>query len=325
MSLISVPNDFSTIQEAIDSAQSSDEIMISSGFYSENLLINDKNNISLIGIDANVVLTGANMGGTAIKAVGNYLTIKNLVFANYTSGLSFLGNSNKLSFCTIIDIKRVGIALNGKDNSLNNLRIERIGRNGVEFAGSNNCISNSSLVDCGGSGISNITPEATATSINSNTFSNCKQGISLMNNSSTGLKLSDNIIDSCEYGVFSKSNKVYLKANAITNCTNAGAFLIGNDLKLTSNTFIDNPLGIVMQANDSEVLKNIVEKGEDNGITAIGNSNVFMQNSIIGYEQVGLLMNGCHNLARDNVFKCNSIDSMESAPKKETSSKEETS
>jgi len=80
---IIVPDDYSTIQNAIDNANPGDKILVRSGVYRENVVI-DKAGLFLQGENKyNTILDGCNTGADGIFAKAENITIQGLTITNF--------------------------------------------------------------------------------------------------------------------------------------------------------------------------------------------------------------------------------------------------
>ena len=83
---IRVPEDYSTIQAAINHANPGDIIQVSSGTYHENLFINK--NLTLIGEDkVNTIIVGSGCGSTVIQVNLTTVNISGFTITNGTNGI----------------------------------------------------------------------------------------------------------------------------------------------------------------------------------------------------------------------------------------------
>lgn len=84
--IIKVPEDYTTIQEAINQSNPGDTIQVSSGTYQENLFINKT--LTLIGEDKNnTILEGYMCGGTVIQANSTTVNISGFTIQNGSNGI----------------------------------------------------------------------------------------------------------------------------------------------------------------------------------------------------------------------------------------------
>jgi len=91
--VLRVPQDFATIQAAVDNSLPGDMIAVSRGVFSENVLIMDKTDLRLRG--ANTVLDGSGVGGMGIGIEvvnSNYISIQNFIVEGYEAGIVLVGS-----------------------------------------------------------------------------------------------------------------------------------------------------------------------------------------------------------------------------------------
>ena len=99
-SVLEVPNEYPTIQAAIDSANNYDTVYVHSGTYIENIVFNNKS-IYLIGQDRNNTIIDGNQACPVINLTGNS-TVESLKIQNaggncfYGGGIRATGSSSKL-------------------------------------------------------------------------------------------------------------------------------------------------------------------------------------------------------------------------------------
>ena len=97
--VLEVPNEYPTIQSAIDSASDYDTVYVHSGIYVENIVFNNKS-IFLIGQDRNNTIVDGNQTCPVINLTGNS-TVESLKIQNaggvcYGGGIRATGNDSKL-------------------------------------------------------------------------------------------------------------------------------------------------------------------------------------------------------------------------------------
>ena len=120
---ITVPDDYPTIQEAIQASSEGDTISVSSGTYNENIVIDKQ--ISLVGNDATIMGTGS---GHVIRIISNGVEVSG--FAIKGSGDIYIGPFeggdaglilDGVTECTISDNtltqNTIGIFLNVSDKN----------------------------------------------------------------------------------------------------------------------------------------------------------------------------------------------------------------
>jgi parallel beta-helix repeat protein len=166
-SIIRVPNDFPTIQEAIDAAQNGSTILVNSGIYYEHVIVNKT--LRLLGADKeNTIIDGSNDGSVIVITADNVL-VDGFTLRNSSRGL----NGLRLVSSTGSIIRGNVITLNGwagieLDDSTNNTVSDNVvSSTGFDVGGgdvlwgdaimlsssSNNTISNNVIADSFESGI----------------------------------------------------------------------------------------------------------------------------------------------------------------------------
>ncbi len=89
------PADFSSIQEAINAANSGDTIYVKAGTYNENVVVNKT--VSLIGEDRSNTVIDGNGAGTGILVTASYVTVENFAVRNCEIGIKVESNDNIIS------------------------------------------------------------------------------------------------------------------------------------------------------------------------------------------------------------------------------------
>ena len=82
---ITVPDDYPTIQEAINNAGAGDVIYVKAGIYEENIVINES--ISLIGESRETTIIDGNGSGWVVNIECSYVTFRNFTVRNGTVGI----------------------------------------------------------------------------------------------------------------------------------------------------------------------------------------------------------------------------------------------
>jgi parallel beta-helix repeat protein len=123
-SIVRVPGDFSTIQEAINAAQNGSTILVSSGVYFEQLTINKT--LTLLGEDRmNTIVDGSN-SGSVVTVTADNAVIDGFTVRNGSTGMDSIGSDGiRLEHSTGSTIRgnivtltgEAGIELNGSANN----------------------------------------------------------------------------------------------------------------------------------------------------------------------------------------------------------------
>jgi parallel beta-helix repeat protein len=143
LATIVVPDDFPTIQEAINKAGPGDTIYIRAGTYHENVLVNKS--VSVIGEDRyNTVIDGSGLGtvigvGASNVSIAN-LTVINAGFSIEDSGIELSGAENcSINGNVLIENGNNGIMLyQSICNAVIANIVEETGQSGIILYGSNN-------------------------------------------------------------------------------------------------------------------------------------------------------------------------------------------
>lgn len=145
--VIRVPNDFSTIQQAIDAAQNGSTILVNSGVYYEHLTVNKS--VTLLGASKeNTIIDGSNSTDVVIITADNVFfdgfTVRNSstltsgIVLNYSKGSTISGN-------VVAHNGRAGIRLDNSENNTvsNNIVSSTIGMTVGLLSGSGIILSSS--------------------------------------------------------------------------------------------------------------------------------------------------------------------------------------
>lgn len=215
---IVVPDDFHTIQEAINGAGSGEAIRVKAGTYHENILANKS--ISLIGEDKyNTIIDGSKLG-TVIEITVSSVSIGNLTVRNAGSS-----------------IEDSGIELSGVENcNINgNVLIEN-GNNGIMvYQSTGNAVIGNIVAETGQSGI--ILYGSNNNTVSENSVQNASRyGIALQDSYHCHVT-ENNVTSSYEGIVLLSSNRNSVSHNRVTQSASDGIRL---DDPSDYNTFTEN-------------------------------------------------------------------------------------
>ena len=290
---IIVPDNYSTIQAAINNASTGDSIFVRSGTYNENISINKS--INLIGQNSkNTILASPLMfnesffpGPTAtyeINVHSDKVSISNFTIAN--------GNINGS-----------GINSKGNDNQINDVIMNSIHDSGITIDGSNQLISQNYIANAS-TGVK-CSISSTGNQIIGNIFLNC--GVDL--NGFENRIISNSISNLGEISIFLHSN-----SNVIQNNTLTGTIYLTN---ANSNFIYINKISGALDLGDPQngpasnnlIAGNTIESAVDWGVLiGYGSNNVFYGNLIAnnggyGHDGDGLAFGG--TAVASNLFYCN--------------------
>ncbi len=92
---ITVPNDYSTIQEAINNANEGDTIFVRNEIYHEHVIVNKT--VSLIGENKNTTIIDGNQAGTVVTVTAENVSLNNFTIQNGEIGLEIASNGNTIT------------------------------------------------------------------------------------------------------------------------------------------------------------------------------------------------------------------------------------
>jgi parallel beta-helix repeat protein len=238
---IVVPEDYRTIQEAVDNARDGDTIFVKNGIYNETLLI--EKGISLIGENANyTILNGPSVNNItlqfswAIEVTANSVKISGFTISNgagsgiwvqtSSDGTEIIGNTFKYCLTAVslfgshatvdknIFFAVTGILCRGNFCNITSNNIWFSPGYGIDIEGDNNLVSSNNITDPYREG----------------------QGIFINGNSNT---VNENMITEKSDGIIvfiGLHNTV--SANTITNCADSGVSVDQG----SNNTFVENTI-----------------------------------------------------------------------------------
>lgn len=94
-----VPQQYNSIQDAVNNATMGDTILISSGFYKENIIINKVMTIKNASTSSTVIIEDATPTPPT-GYVGSYIFLVQVYGSGEISGLILQGNNNRDVYCT---------------------------------------------------------------------------------------------------------------------------------------------------------------------------------------------------------------------------------
>jgi len=209
---IVVPDDYSTIQEAIGNALEGDTIYVKKGVYIENPVVNKS--VSLIGEDRDATVIDVTAG---LKVESNNVTLKGFTIYDGWRGITLSGNYCSISGNKITNATN-GIVLFGYENSITGNVFESIGLSSaiqLNFANRN--------------------------FVADNYIDSCVEGIQIWQGSNNNTVTKNMIINCQDHAIrFQYSNDNIIMLNNITN-TGCGTSIYGsNNNTITNNNYFNN-------------------------------------------------------------------------------------
>jgi len=271
-------SDFTTIQEAVDAATDSDEIMVSEGSYGEHVVLNKS--IALIGESPENTVIDVNGTGSAIRIDSNGVNISGFMLTGGgkemdDAGVLIVSQFNHLSQLNCSNNRR-GIRVLGNGNNTFT-KCEFVDNQiGIEIISNNNSISESTFMNnYYGTYISGIFngPVVSNTTIFDNSLHWNGIGIQCSYSSHNDI-LMNNISENSNSGIslLSSSSSVIRKNSLASNTWNGIQMQSSQDLHITKNSLSDGRKGIsIGVTHNVTIVDNQIEDNEI-GIFLMGGS-----------------------------------------------------
>jgi parallel beta-helix repeat protein len=289
---LKVPQDFETIQAAVDAAVAGDVINVAKGVYTENVVVNT-GGITLSG--KNAVING-DYAGNCITVNAGTVTVQGFTLANGGSsgevisggpppsvgGLLYTGVSAVISKNTVEACGGFGIRLDGTGSITSNT-VTGCTQNGIEAVGA-------------------LLVEGATITISKNTVSLCSNGIvgvqgtftieknNCSNNGGSGVQLN---VAQLPEGVAPLPS--FVSGN---NCSDNGEVgvevtdPINTGSTIEKNTCDRNDLGILCDGVGLTVQSNKCTENRGGGMAMLVQSSTVTKNKLTGNGAVGLFVNG---------------------------------
>jgi parallel beta-helix repeat protein len=251
---IVVPDQYPTIQQAINSANGGDTVYVKNGVYDETLTISKT--LNLIGENTqSTIINGGNIGNV-VQVNGNYIaisgvTIENAGTSEWTghgfpdSCISLQDSSFVKVTNTILTKATVAIWSYDSSNSVisDNLVFNTTTMGIIAYDDTNVTVSGCSVKDCGLIGL-HLDGSSVDCNIINNTVIGCSEGIDIEKSNKNLIRqcvlLNDNLSLS-----FTKSGENLVQYCTISNGSIGAGFYQSNDNTFTGNSFINNSKQVV--------------------------------------------------------------------------------
>jgi parallel beta-helix repeat protein len=274
---ITVPDDYLTIQAAINAANDGDTIFVRNGTYYENVVVNKS--LSLIGESRDTILDG--QGDEDLLYVETKsVTIKSFTLRNCTIGIYLTETSNQtnISDNTITDCREgIFIVVSSKNNITHNCMQSNLYGIHTFPPSSGDRRSFGNLIECNriaDTSVAIAIGDSHNNTVIANILENSYYGIQVGTLSNNNLLLANKVTNSKTVGimlVFSSGNN--LVANTITNTSfdpgSTGVFLYeSSNNTLTGNTIMANTWGIMVEESSSDNMvyhNNLINNNKQSG------------------------------------------------------------
>jgi parallel beta-helix repeat protein len=215
---IVVPDDYSTIQGAINAATAGETVYIKEGTYVENVVVNKT--LWLIGAsrEETIVDGRTTPRGNAIVVTADGVTVTNLTTANDVTGIWTASSNNMIVENNIVNSSEIGIYVNSSSNTLDGNNVSECVFQGIQLS------------------------EASGNTVKGNTIEFCHQGLAI-NFSSNNLVTQNTVMNNIYEGdgiFLTESPYNTLTENNITSNSH-GVGLVGSNLSsFYHNNFVGN-------------------------------------------------------------------------------------
>ena len=259
-SYVWIPDNYTTIQEAISNAQNDSVICLRKGTYNENIFIDKP--VSIIGEGIETIIDG-NQTDNVVTVEAPRVSLNQLTIRNSAKDLNLQRNSGvfiKESECTIINVKftdnAIGLTLAGACNTVVKQCIFAQNSYGAWLNNShNNNFLHNVFSECDQS-ITQVVGNNNVFA--NNTMENNRMGIVL--GYSTNNTITSNIICNNYYAIEFINNPTgnnLIQGNNISRNIWALWFLSANYERITENTIEENSYGIdLILSNDNQIWRN---------------------------------------------------------------------
>jgi len=215
---ITVPDDYASIQEALDNADGGDTVFVKKGVYVENPVV--RKPVALVGEDRNATVIDVTAG---LKVESDGVTVKGFTIYDGHDGISLAGNYCDISGNKITNATH-GIVVMGYENSISGNIFESIGLSSaiqLNFA-DRNVITGNHIDSCV-EGIQ-IWQNSNNNTITENTITNCRGHAISFQYSNNNTVVQNNITGS-GYGtsIYGSNNNVISNNNYINNAVQFSA------------------------------------------------------------------------------------------------------
>jgi parallel beta-helix repeat protein len=301
---ITVPDDYESIQEAIDNADDGDTIFVESGTYVETLTVTKS--VSLIGEDSvNTVVDGNKTYACHVIEV----TASNVQITGFT-----IQNSGGVKY-----YERAGIYVESSNgnNISGNIVTDNYG-NGVYLteSSSNNVVSRNNITANFLSGVA-ITKLSNNNTVEGNTLTDNFCGISVAYSSNQHIH--DNVVgNSGNHGInLDDSSSNLIVGNTVADCHNFGLHVYrSSSNRICENVLTNNVKGIRLSSSDNNTVSQNNMTNNEHGIAISASSNNLIFENIVSGNDIGVLLssiNPLNNTVWNNDFVDNTKQVLDDA------------
>jgi len=286
-----VPQNYPTIQAAVDVAKRGDEIEVSPGVYYENVVIDQE--ILLVGLDKDTTIIDGRQVGNVIHVQVDSVTITGLTIRNGNNGIRVLGTIGNVNIAdNIIKNNRYGISLIGDDvtPTTDNIITHNTFQNNSNVSlsislGLSNTISEN---DISGSAYGMKLALTNTTTISDNLLTSNSYGVYLSRCS--GNNVLNNIGIDNSFGMYAVySDDVLIRDNNVSGSTYGIQLYGSHDNTILCNNVSNNPSYSIYLAysNTNNVTSNTMSQN-DWGLTLYNSSSNTFEGNTVAYNTFGI-------------------------------------
>jgi parallel beta-helix repeat protein len=335
---LKVPQQFATIQGAVDAADPGDVIQVAKGIYSENVSISAKNGLTLVGKPGAIIDAGSADDGVSITG-SQSIAIRGLTVRNSGTSAGFLligGTDVEIRQCTIEGVFGHGILVDSTSNvRLLDNQVTAAGEDGilvdtntalvqgntirgsagpnVRVLGSFNTVQDNTLQASASDSITVGNGGGTSTGFNLIAGNRVlepspidpEDGILLLTSPNTWIV--DNTVTamSAEGIEVVGSEETVVQGNTVKKCLQNGIEIRSPNVALLDNAVkADGQNGVFLDtlATDTYAFANVVKKSASAGFLVGADDCVLVQNSATGSTGLDLSVTGMNLVLIDNNF-----------------------
>jgi len=240
---IVVPDDFRTIQGAIDNADLGDTIYVKAGIYEENILVNKS--VSLIGESRENTVVNGNNQGSVMTLLADNISIAGFTLENSGPRWAEGGiEMENVSYCNISDnyvtTNQFGVwAESSTDNIISKNSFSNDGYGiGLYSSSDSNSISENNVTGSGHAGI--LLAACDNTNVSENNLTSNEFSVELITSSNNTILGNDVTNSSNGIAIFDSSNQNEIAENNIENNGWGLEMRMSTDNTIDHNNFVDN-------------------------------------------------------------------------------------
>ena len=288
---LSVPQDYPTIQAAIDAAKRGDIIQVSAGIYYENVVINEE--IELMGANKVTTIIDGRGSGNVVYVETSGITITGFTIRNGNNGIRVAGLIGSINVTgNIIRNNRYGVSFIGDDitRTTDNIVVGNTFQNNSNVSVSIRCGASNiiSLNDISGSAYGMKLSITDTTTISDNLLTSTSYSIYL--SYGTGNNVLNNVGIDNSFGIYAVySDNILIQDNRVSGSTYGIELYGSSSSTILHNNVSDNPSYSIYLAysNTTSVTNNTISRN-DWGLTLYGSSSNTIEGNTISYNAFGI-------------------------------------